>query len=174
MIWKAVPGYPSYEVSASGQVRRVLDCRNSKAGRVLQACLRPNGYRFVGLCRGGKVARIAVHQIVMLAFCGPADGRVVNHKDLNRQNNNLDNLEYVSQAENCQHSFRSGASCFRGERNGQAKLTEFDVRFIRANADPSLSARANAIRFAEHFGVSFHQVSKVLRGKAWAHLSVGE
>lgn len=54
-----------------------------------------------------KSHKPAVHRLIMLAFVGP-DDRVVNHKDGNGFNNKLENLEYVTQAQNVQHAHDNG------------------------------------------------------------------
>lgn len=168
--WSPVPGYPGYEVSDDGVVRRVVNCRNSKAGKVLKQSKRPKGYLFVKLCANGVIKPVAIHQIVMLAFVGPPCGLVINHKDLDKTNNSLSNLEYVSQRENCHHAFRAGASCYEGEQNGQAKITDDIVREMRSNADPAQSYRQNSLRMAGKYGLHPSHVSAILRYKAWPHV----
>jgi hypothetical protein len=60
---------------------------------------------FVG---GGKYTRKRVHRVVWEAFNGPIEGRLeINHKDLNRSNNSLDNLEVVTHQQNIKHAIDS-------------------------------------------------------------------
>lgn len=63
------------------------------------------GYYQICLCKDGVYKRIALHRAIWEAFNGPIEGRKeINHKDLNRSNNSLDNLEVVSHQQNIQHA----------------------------------------------------------------------
>ena len=63
------------------------------------------GYAQISLCRNGVYARRAVHRIVWEAFNGAIPGRMeINHKDLNRSNNRLDNLELTTHQQNVKHA----------------------------------------------------------------------
>jgi hypothetical protein len=69
-------------------------------------------------CKNGVYAKRRVHRVVWEAFNGPIQGRLeVNHKDLNRTNNRLDNLELVTHQENIQHAF----DIYAKEQSGQPK-----------------------------------------------------
>jgi hypothetical protein len=61
-----------------------------------------NGYLRVGLYKGRKVKYFTVHRLVALAFL-PCIGEQVNHKDLNKENNDVSNLEWISRRENQKH-----------------------------------------------------------------------
>lgn len=62
-------------------------------------------YRIASLCRDGVYVRRSVHRLVWEAFNGPIPGRLeINHKDLDRANNRLDNLELVTHQQNVQHA----------------------------------------------------------------------
>lgn len=64
------------------------------------------GYKVISVRYMGKVVGLLVHRIIAKAFLGACpDGYVVNHKDENKKNNAVDNLEYVTQKENFWHSF---------------------------------------------------------------------
>lgn len=75
-------------------------------------------YLTVNLCRDGVYVRRSIHRLVWEAFNGPIPGRLeVNHKDLDRANNRLDNLELLTHRENVQHAF----SIYVREQAGQPK-----------------------------------------------------
>ena len=111
-IWKTVKGYEGfYEVSNLGMVRS-LDrkikrsdgqVRNYK-GKILKSNLDINGYPSVGLTRNGKTKVYRIHLLVAIAFlnhvpCGHE--LVIDHIDNNRSNNSVNNIQIVSQRENC-------------------------------------------------------------------------
>lgn len=88
------------EVSSFGVVRRLPDMwvysqRNQR------------GYRYIQVMCQGKPKNILVHRLVMLAFCGP-DNREVNHKNGRKDDNRLENLEYMTRSENVQHAWDTG------------------------------------------------------------------
>lgn len=95
-VWKALN--PWYDVSDCGRIR------NAK-GRILGGSLHADGYIFVTI--DGK--QHPLHRLIASVFCnGYEEGKVVNHKDGNKQNNFASNLEWVTQQENIQHSLRTG------------------------------------------------------------------
>ena len=97
----------NYEVSDCGDVRSIDHYVNANTGtrlvkgRILSYDIGKSGYKRVGLSDSGRVRKtVNVHTLVMLAFVGDADGLVINHKDENKLNNKLNNLEYVTQKQN--------------------------------------------------------------------------
>jgi hypothetical protein len=63
------------------------------------------GYFQVSLCRNGVYVRRAAHRVIWEAFNGRIEGRLeINHKDLDRANNRLNNLELVTHQQNVQHA----------------------------------------------------------------------
>jgi len=78
------------------------------AGDATHRLIKPRlikGYDVVDLCRDGKYTRRSVHRVMWEAFNGPIEGRLeINHKDLNRSNNQLDNLELLTHQQNLKHA----------------------------------------------------------------------
>lgn len=111
--WKPVVGYEGlYEISNKGRVRslaRNVLCKNGMIknlrGKLLTILRCSNGYSFVNLSKSNKVKPTLVHRMVMAAFCGKSTLEV-NHKDGDKGNNSVENLEYVSHSENIRHSYR--------------------------------------------------------------------
>ena len=115
--WKDVVGYEGYyQVSSNGNVRsvdrvvvRTDGVRQRRKGKALAKRLNDDGYVTVHLCRDGDGKRVAVHRLVALAFIpNPTGLPEVNHKDFNRTNNSIDNLEWVDHKENVQKSIDAG------------------------------------------------------------------
>lgn len=94
--WLPIVGYDKYEVSNKGQVR------NKKTGRILKQAYQNSGYTIVALRRDGKTKTYSIHRLVMETFepRPDADHLDVNHKDWDKTNNNLDNLEWVTRKVN--------------------------------------------------------------------------
>ena len=93
--WMLINGYDNYEVSSIGRVR------NNRSGRMLQCCYARDGYLKVNLCRKGKQNNQKVHRLVAEAFCKNPDGKLlVDHIDMNPQNNHYTNLRWTTCSEN--------------------------------------------------------------------------
>lgn len=102
--WKQHPSVSKFEVSNFGNVR------NSKTKRIYAKWKNKWGYELVSLSTNSKNKHYQVHRLVLETFVGFSNLNV-NHKDFNRSNNNLSNLEYLSQSDNIKYSY-SGKSKF--------------------------------------------------------------
>jgi len=105
--WRNVVGYEGlYMVSDLGNVRSLdrigADGRLYK-GKLKKQTVNTNGYLKTGLTKEGYTAMRTIHQLVCESFLGHIPNgyeSVVNHKDFNKTNNSVDNLEIVSNREN--------------------------------------------------------------------------
>lgn len=96
MEWKAIDGYPDYAVSPDGQVKSL------RFNRILKASKSNSGYLYVNLICNRSKKTTAVHKLVIEHFGAPcpSPGWVVDHKDRNKTNNSIKNLEWVTVSEN--------------------------------------------------------------------------
>lgn len=104
--WKAIKGYEGeYSVSNYGRIR------NDRSGRITVGRDSGIGYKKIAFWRGNKpVGQAYVHRLVAGAFLSKgADDTEVNHKDGNRANNHVDNLEWVTSSGNTEHAVVTGA-----------------------------------------------------------------
>lgn len=169
-VWKKV--YDDYyEVSNLGRVRRAkIGGRNTRIGRVKKLTVgKKSGYVYVGLYAEGEHKLFQVHQLVALAFLGPCpEGKEVNHKDTNKQNNGCTNLEYVTKKENSEHAKRFGLlrPSF-GSRNGASRLTEGKVKEIKNLYSTGKYMQKD---LAKKFGVSTWPIWAIVNGKTWRHV----
>lgn len=111
-IWQSIPGASIYESSNSGRVRL-------KTGRILKQFQAiksyPGGYL---LCRivfdDGKISNRLVHRLIAQTFLSNPDNKAtVNHKNGNKLDNCLDNLEWATHSENIQHAYDTGLKKYR-------------------------------------------------------------
>lgn len=116
-IWKAVKGYDkSYMVSTLGRVKSLERYVMRKGGgsikvreRVLKERYAPNGYASVILYKNGTPKKYSIHRLVAIAFIdNPKNKPYVNHKDGNKVNNCVSNIEWCTQYENMRHASKNG------------------------------------------------------------------
>jgi len=101
-VWKKVEGFPNYSVSSYGKVR------NDNTRKLLKAYDEGNGYFRVNLYNNGKEHGCLLHRLVAEAFLPqPSKQHEVNHKDGNKENNVVENLEWVTRSENHIHRCRT-------------------------------------------------------------------
>ncbi len=104
--WKAIEEYGGrYEISTTGQVWSMTTHDILKPNRM------SHGYVCVHLYKGGRGTRKVhtIHQLVAKAFLPNPKGHTeVNHKNFNRADNRVENLEWVSRKENVQHALAAG------------------------------------------------------------------
>lgn len=165
--WKAIPGYPGYEVSDHGNVRcwRRRNAR-SKVAPAEPRAVKPveqHGYLHVSLSIDGVVRRRRVHQLVLEAFVGPCPpGMLARHVVENdRTNCALWNLAWGTPLENQADRVRHGTD-IRGSSVKTAKLTERQAAEI-------YSADGSFEEIGRRFGISRHTVGLIKRGIRWAH-----
>jgi hypothetical protein len=108
-IWMPVFGYEKlYEVSTLGRVKRLPSGLYSD-GHIIKSKAARGGYLQVGLCKDNKVWNAKIHRLVALTFILTSDSnKQVNHIDGNKQNNNVDNLEWITAKENTHHAIKLG------------------------------------------------------------------
>lgn len=110
-IWKDVVGYEGlYQVSNLGRVKSYYgkNGRLTTESRLLRGKLDKNGYIEVRLCKNGRVSYKRIHRLVVDHFLHGDSILQVNHKDGNKSNNAITNLELVTPKENVNHAHRTG------------------------------------------------------------------
>ncbi len=161
--WKDVVGYEGrYEVSDRGRVRS-LKYNRQQFSKVLQPRTHDQGYLGVCLCADGKTRQQFIHALVLSAFVGPRPrGFCCDHRDGNRANNAVGNLEWVTYSEN---AFRGVRTC--GEKNHHAKMTKAKVITIRKlHAQGGITQR----ELARQCEVSQPSISRIVSRATWRHV----
>lgn len=163
MIFRSVFNFSKYLIGPSGEI---VQSRNGKPIFIRTSKL---GYLEVSLTddRGSRFYT-SVHRMVALAYiANPKNLATVNHKDGDKANNSVENLEWVSFKDNIQHSWRKGLrKNMVGEKSKVSVLDNNIVRRIRKERSRGLSYR----RIAKLFGVGKTTVENVCLGRTWTHV----
>lgn len=109
--WKDIVGYENeYQINQFGEIRTLKDSPKLKKYDVLKPQIsKRNGYVYQMLYKNGKEKLLRVHRLVAMAFLpNPNNLPQVNHKDGNKQNNSVDNLEWCEQSDNMKHAYKNG------------------------------------------------------------------
>ena len=160
-IWRNLLGLERYQVSNRGKVRSISWAGKSVC-KDLCPTLQNNGYLLVGLTSPtGRLVGKLVHRLVLETFVGacPSEFQCA-HLNGTRADNRLENLSWVSRAENMSHKKLHGTH-ISGERHTSAKLTWEIVRKIRKIKAP------NAPQIAKEYGVYRSVINKVLKFETW-------
>lgn len=132
--WRWVDGYEGlYMVSDQGRV--ISAPHGFKDGLFLRQKLSNKGYQMLSLYKDGKYTHISVHRLVAKAFIpNPQRKEQVNHKDGNKTNNTVQNLEWVTCQENIRHKFDVlHVDTGKGRPSKSRRFTDEQIRAIRAD-----------------------------------------
>lgn len=176
-IWKSIKGYENvYEISSLGRVRSSEKETIRNNGRKLKTNARilkthkdHNGYvRIVIFFRGSRKTH-KVHRLVAEAFLdNPESKLAINHKNNDRSDNRLENLEWCTQKENMEFCKKQNRLVNKkGEEHASSVLTEIEVLEIRR-----LYSTGNYTTndLGEKYNVNFSTISDITRRKTWKHI----
>lgn len=164
---REIPGFPGYWVGSDGSL---WSSRYGKRGasekRRLTIFRRAEGNRYCTVNlraeRNGKSRPLYVHRLVLLAFVGPApESAEADHIDADTSNNAVSNLRWVTKAENL-----ARRTIARGELRPEAKVTEDDVRAIRASVASGTTRKVVGARY----GLSRQSIDRIVNGQGWRHV----
>lgn len=161
-MWEWVDG--RYLISNKGVVL------NAWTGRRIKPWVTRGGYEQVHLCTiNGRVGK-TIHSLVAKAFIpNPNNFYSINHKDGDKLNNSVNNLEYCSLGDNIRHAHKTGLVPSRkGSNCGSSKLTEEQVRDIKVMLQTDISQKD----ISKLFNVEASTISQINRGFSWSHIKI--
>jgi hypothetical protein len=166
-IWKDVVGYEGcYQVSNTGRVKSIVrtfvsgnNSIQKTTEKELKYCI-TNGYKRVTLYTSGKLKNYCIHRLVAMAFIdNPYNLNVVNHKDENRLNNNVENLEW------CTYKYNTNYGTTR-EKISKAVIAGKECKKVKAFKDGILIGRFDSVRDAvKVLNNTKNNIYKALSGK---------
>lgn len=164
--WKIVSEFPSYAVSESGKIKRILTYRGNPSDSNIKNLKLRGGYLYAWFSKYPYTKLRIVHRIVAKEFIqNPSNKREVNHKDGNKENNSVLNLEWVTRTENQAHARLSNLLPF-GEKTGNAKLTDQKIRQIRLLSEIGVTP----LGLTTLYGVKRNCIYSIKNGQTWTHV----
>jgi len=156
--WREIVGFENYEVSNYGNVKRNNKLRSIKPKKT--------GYVRIDLYNKGFFKYFFIHRLVAEAFLDNLENKPqVNHINGIKNDNRVENLEWVTASENIVHAINNNLIIPPvGEKQGVSKLTVEDVLNIRKDTT------TKKYILAEKYNVSRGLISDILNFKRWKHV----
>jgi hypothetical protein len=172
--WRDIPewiGY--YQASSLGRIRSIdRIIFNSwgmpmyRRGKILKPAKTKAGYLTVNLQAGpNNKITIGVHRLVAFAFLDNIFNLPeVNHINTLRDDNRVENLEWVTKSENVTHTYYMGNKSVKGSKNPSAKLSDKDVEIIK---DLYATGKYSFASIGRHFNVKYNCIADIIKGNTW-------
>lgn len=160
-IWKDIKGYEGlYEVSSLGRIRKIV-----------KQAINKKGYKIFNLVEGNNKKVMQVHRAVMLSFVpNPENKPQVNHKNGDKTDNRLENLEWCTAKENTVHALENNLrpnKAYKEKKIKKAKSLRFDlIPVSQYDKNGNFIKKWSTIREAVKFyNLDLGNISKCCRGK---------
>ncbi len=157
-IWKIIPNFENYSINNLGEIQ------SHYTNKILKPSLENQGYLAVTLYKNKKPKRKRIHQLVALAFINnPKNKPQVNHKDCNKQNNFVSNLEWTTHKENMEHASINNLVASK-EKQGISKLNILIVEKIRKLYNTKNFSQR---QLAKKFNVCQRTITMIINHLTW-------
>jgi hypothetical protein len=104
-----IPSFPDYGIDEYGVICRLTKARGTYIGKKIAIYLSQDGYPKVTLTNNGHPKSVYLHSLVCETYIGERPGKYqINHKDGDKMNNHISNLEYCTISDNVKHAFAIG------------------------------------------------------------------
>lgn len=178
-MYKIIPNtFNLYEANENGEVKRISSfVKNSTNGGIreigksnLKPKTKKNGYQEVSLSLPNGQKSFYVHRLIAFAFLGEIpNGYNVNHKDGNKSNNSIQNLEIVTYSQNSKHSYHilnNKIKVQSGENHPNAKLKSCQVLEIRE------FYKINGLNMTKnkYVNIPYSTLRKIIKRNTWKHI----
>jgi len=135
--------------------------------KVLKTEVMKKGYHRVKLYKDSKGKKFFIHRLVAKAFIpNPENKDTVNHKDNDKSNNKVENLEWMTNRENYEHAQENNwALCHKGSGHPNSKLEEKDVLSIRKLRSKGIGVK----EIAHRYKISDSHIYSICSYRTWKH-----
>ena len=157
-----VAGHPGYYARSDGVII-------GKRGKPLVGHIDRCGYHEVLFSENGKLLQFRTHRLILETFSPRADMKLldVNHKNGDKADNRLENLEWCTRSENVIHAYRNNLEKkYIGTKHHRHVLTKEILHDIRTNCRPGHTGFGFAV-FARKYGVNYSTIARAYRGESY-------
>lgn len=159
---REIPGYPNYYATINGDI--ISGPKRTRKGFRKLKQHKCGGYLTIDLVVNNKANRRLVHRLVAATYIpNPKNKPEVNHINGIKNDNRVENLEWVTKSENQLHSIRIGLRSTVGEKNSQCKLTESEARIIKYSKE-------RTTYLSKMFNVSPPTICDIRKNRSWTHI----
>lgn len=145
-----------YSMPRNGTKKEVIEIKSGKSGCGYYVCI---------LQKNGNKKAFLVHRLVALNFIpNPENKPHVNHKDGNKQNNHVSNLEWVTISENEKHAHATGLKNFKGRKISCRKTNPEICAKIRKEYS---NTTTSYVRLSKKYNISSSHIEKILKYRIW-------
>lgn len=147
----------NYEITINGEVI------NNK-GKKLKPQLLPSGYIGFNLVCNGKRSKFLLHRLIAQKYIpNPQNKPCINHINGIKSDNRVENLEWVTYKENCEHRNNVLNKHVRGEKCGTSKLKNNDAIDIREKYKTGKTLK----QLSKEYNVSIHPIWSIINNKTY-------
>jgi hypothetical protein len=167
--WRDVPNFEGYQVSNLGKIRGIDRLCGNRPGVIKGKILKPfrnkRGYLEVNLYNNSKSTAKIIHRLVAKAFISNDFNKPqVNHIDGNKLNNEVSNLEWMSNSENQLHAYSLGLQPSRaGENNVKAKITDKSVTELKV----LYNSGKTIVDISNIMNINVSIIRNIIYGRTW-------
>ena len=161
MEFITIKNHERYEISQNGVIRNKIN------KKIKSQYICSSGYYMVSFSYNNKTKPQRVHRLLAMTFIPNKDNLpFINHKDGNKLNNSIENLEWCTHSFNMKHAFKMGLINNTGQNNGMSKLNDIKAKEIKLLLLKGLSQQ----KIANIYGVSRSAVLKIKRNLTWCNV----
>ena len=162
--WKDIYKYEGrYQISNLGRVKSF-----GRNNPMIMKEKDIRGYKSVTLHDGERKRTIQIHRLVAMHFMSNPDNKPqVNHKDGDKSNNCVENLEWVTNSENIKHAWENNLKSQEGEKNPSSVASESLVKKILQRGK-----YASYTQMSKDYGLGKSTIEHILKRHTWKHVEI--